>query len=98
MKPRLFRSINPFTTASGPWGRIKNISALPALLFCMLSTLTATAQNAAPSWLENSLYASGKINTVVVVVAVILIGIALWLFALDRKLRKLEEKINKPSI
>ena len=52
--------------------------------------------DAAPSWLEDSLYRGGKINAVVAVVAVIILGIGLWMFTMDRKLRRLE-KMHKPT-
>lgn len=54
---------------------------------------TAMAQGA-PSWLENSLYGNGKINTVVAVVAVIILGIGVWLWAQDRRLSRMEEKMK----
>lgn len=98
MNRTLFRSETQVAICLVPRRIINTIFSFAAFLFGMLSTATATAQTAAPNWLEDSLYASGKINTVIIVVAVILIGISIWLFALDRKLRKLEEKINKPSI
>lgn len=74
----------------------KNITGLFALLFCMLQTVAVHAQTGAPDWLEDSLYGSGKLNTVTAVVGIILLGIAIWLFSLDRKLKKLEDKMNRP--
>jgi len=55
---------------------------------------TAMAQGA-PSWLEESLYGNGKINAVVAVVAVIILGIGLWLWAQDRKISRMEKTMNK---
>ncbi len=69
---------------------MKYITSLALLLF----TLQASAQNAAPSWLEESLYGNGKINTVVILVAIILLGIGLWMFSMDRKLSRLEKKLK----
>jgi CcmD family protein len=40
----------------------------------------------------------GKIFVVVAVLAVILIGIFIYLFSIDRKLRKLEKEIKEKSI
>ncbi len=80
----------------GPSLLFENMKTFVAFMLCMLSTLTASAQTGAPNWLEDSLYASGKMNTVAVVVGIILLGIGIWLFTLDRKLKKLEEKIEKP--
>lgn len=65
-----------------------------ALLALLLNTLLANAQNAAPSWLEESLYGNGKINTVVIVVSIILLGIGLWMFRMDRKLSRMEKKMK----
>lgn len=59
------------------------------LMFC---ALVANAQNAAPSWLESTLYGSGKINVVVGVVAVIILGIGIWLWRMDRRITNLERK------
>lgn len=54
---------------------------------------TALAQGA-PSWLENSLYGNGKINTVVAVVAVIILGIGLWMWTQDRRIARMEKRIK----
>lgn len=48
------------------------------------------AGSTAPDWLVDTMYGSGKINTVVIVVGVVLIGIAAWMFRLDRRIGKLE--------
>jgi len=54
---------------------------------------TAMAQGA-PSWLEDSLYGNGKINAVVAVVAVIILGIGLWMWTQDRRITRMEEKMK----
>ena len=69
---------------------MRHILSLALLLF----TLHANAQNAAPSWLEESLYGNGKINTVVNVVSIILLGIGVWMFRMDRKLSRMEKKMK----
>lgn len=69
---------------------MRTITSLALLLF----TLHANAQNAAPSWLEESLYGNGKINTVVIVVSIIFLGIGLWMFSMDRKLSRMEKKLK----
>lgn len=61
-----------------------------AFLTGILAPVVACAQDVAPNWLVDTLYGSGKINTVVAVVAVILIGLGAWLFFLDRRITKLE--------
>ncbi len=59
-------------------------------------TLCGTATFAqAPSWLEETMFRSGKINVVVAVVAVILAGLAAWMFMMDRKLRRMEDGIGR---
>jgi hypothetical protein len=41
--------------------------------------------------LEESVYASGKIYVVVACTAIILLGLILFLFSIDRRLKKLEK-------
>ena len=53
------------------------------------------AQNESPS-LNESVYASGKIYVVVACAAIILIGLILFLFSIDRRLKKLE-KYSEPK-
>lgn len=48
------------------------------------------AGSTAPDWLVDTMYGSGKINTVVIVMSVVLIGIGAWMFLLDRRIGKLE--------
>ena len=59
--------------------------------FLLLTTVVANAQNAAPSWLESTLYGNGKINVVVAVIAVIILGIGFWLWRMDRRISGLEK-------
>lgn len=61
----------------------------------LLALIPAFAQAQAPSWLEDNLYGGGKMNAVVAVVTLIIAGIGLWLWAQDRRLKRLEEKMNK---
>jgi hypothetical protein len=71
---------------------MRNISLL-TLLF--LNTLSVQAQDAAPGWLESTLYGNGKINVVILVVAIILLGVGLWMFSMDRRLRRMEKDVKK---
>lgn len=57
--------------------------------------LSAQAQNAAPNWLENTLYTSGKMNTVLIVVTAIILGIGIWMFTMDRRIKRMEERMKK---
>jgi len=41
-----------------------------------------------------SLYQSGKIYVVVIVIAIVLAGFFLYLFRIDKKIKKIEDKIN----
>lgn len=67
------------------------------LILVMLLALPARsfAQEAAPAWLEETMFASGKINTVLIVVSVVLLGLGGWMFAMDAKLRNLERRLKK---
>lgn len=64
--------------------------------FWLLLGIPAFAQTAAPSNVEmaDSFRADGKIYVVVGVVTVILAGIVLFLFMLDRKISNLEKQIK----
>lgn len=64
-------------------------------LIPLFIAMSAQAQNAAPSWLENTLYSSGKMNTVLIVVTAIILGIAIWMFTMDRRIKRMEEKIGR---
>lgn len=65
------------------------------LLPFLLLGLIARAQEAAPSWLEETLYGNGKINVVLIVVGVIIVGIGAWMFRMDRKLTRMEKQVKK---
>lgn len=65
------------------------------LLLLLCSATLARAQGAAPSWLEETLYGNGKINAVLIVVAVIIIGIGAWMWRMDRKLKRMEDQVDK---
>lgn len=64
---------------------------IPGLLLLAPTMLRAQA----PNWLEDNLYGGGKMNAVVAVVAIIILGIGVWLWAQDRRLKRLEEKLDK---
>lgn len=73
---------------------VNRLIAVMALLACAVATFAAPGT---PGWLEEKMYASGKINTVVMVVGVVLVGIAAWLFSLDRRLGNLEKRFHDRS-
>jgi len=59
-------------------------------LILLSLSLQIFAQDASAS-LEQSIYASGKIYVVVACAAIILLGLILFLFSIDRRLKKLEK-------
>ena len=67
------------------------------MMFITASLLGAAtfAQPSQESWLVETMYKSGKINTVVAVVAVLIAGLAAWMFVMDRKVRRMEQEQQK---
>jgi CcmD family protein len=61
---------------------------LSALL--LLSCIAAFAQKAEPVEMADELRASGKIYVVITIIVVIFVGLAIYLFSIDRRLKKLE--------
>ena len=74
---------------------LQRLAQFMAVLTLLLVPMSTFAASEAPGWLEETMFASGKINTVVMVVSVVLIGLAIWMFTLDRKIGKLEKGIKK---
>jgi CcmD family protein len=70
---------------------MKNLKYLLTFVIIFCCNLSIFAQE---SGMENTMLKSGKINVVVAVVAVIFIGIVLYLVRMDRKLTKMENEIN----
>ncbi|MCB0508176.1 MAG: CcmD family protein [Chitinophagales bacterium] len=60
------------------------------LLFASVSKML----NAQPTSVAENLTNNGKLNAVVAVVAVILLGIFIFLFYLEKKIKKLEQEVN----
>ena len=60
-------------------------------LFLMINTMTVFAQDTGIE-MADTLRSNGKIYVVVVCIVIILIGLILYLFAMDRRLKKLENK------
>lgn len=67
-----------------------------ATAISLLLTFTASAQRPAVEMADN-FRAEGKIYVVVVVALTIFIGMAIYLFTIDRKITKLAEKETKKS-
>lgn len=64
-------------------------------LFILLAAPTHAIGQDGSSWLVDTLYGSGKMNTVLVVVGVILLGLFFWLFRLDRRIARMEKEQGK---
>lgn len=64
---------------------LKMVWTLAAVI--MAAPMFAQAE---PSWLENTMYDSGKINVVLTVVAVVFVVLVVYLISLDRRLKKME--------
>jgi CcmD family protein len=63
---------------------------LSALL--LLGYITAFAQQAQPVEMADALRSSGKIYVVIAVIVIIFIGLAIYLFSIDRRLKKIEKE------
>ncbi len=70
--------------------KMKKIVLLAILL--AINVLYATAQQVLPEENTGVMRSNGKIYVVIVVVVTILTGLFLYVFALDRKISKLEKK------
>ena len=77
--------------------KMKYINKLVASISLLLLTISSFGQTAATSAssLDETVMSSGKISVVIAVLTVILIGIFIYLFSLDRKLRNLEKKADQ---
>jgi len=64
---------------------------LTFLLLLLLSTTAVFAQDASVQ-MDDALRANGKIYVVVAVIAIIFTGIAIYLFTIDRRLKKIEKE------
>lgn len=64
------------------------------LTICLILSFTAIvlAQNTSGIEMADGLRSSGKIYVVVMVVAVIFIGLAIYLFSIDNRLKKIEKQ------
>jgi CcmD family protein len=62
------------------------------LLLCMLLILGATGAFAQPATMADTFRSSGKIYVVIAIIAIIFTGLAIYLFSMDRRLKKLEKR------
>lgn len=70
----------------------RTIANAALLVLAAILPARTFAETSAPNWLVDTMYGSGKINAVVAVVSVVLIGLGAWMFTLDRRLGKLERQ------
>ncbi|WP_448698540.1 CcmD family protein [Mucilaginibacter sp. AW1-3] len=64
---------------------------IPFVLLFLLTFTTAFAQQTADVEMADTLRSSGKIYVVITTIAIVFIGLAIYLFSIDRRLRKLEK-------
>ena len=64
---------------------------LTFLLLLLLSSTAVFAQDASVQ-MDDALRANGKIYVVVAVIAIIFTGIAIYLFTIDKRLKKIEKE------
>ena len=62
------------------------------ICFILSLSIVSYAQNSSGVDMATELRASGKIYVVVMVLAVIFIGIAIYLFSIDNRLKKIEKQ------
>ena len=62
------------------------------LLLGLLSFASVSAQDGQSVEMADAMRSSGKIYVVVAVIAIIFIGLAIYLFSIDRRLKKIEKE------
>lgn len=60
---------------------------------CLSIACMAHAQDGTP--VGDALTGNSKLNVVVAVVGVIILGLGIWMFAMDRKLSRMEKRMDK---
>ena len=62
------------------------------VLFCLgLCSIAAFAQQANNVEMADTLRSSGKIYVVISIICIIFVGLAIYLFSIDRRLKKIEK-------
>lgn len=64
---------------------------LLVLILLTLSRITVFAQNTDTPEMADVMRSSGKIYVVIATISIIFIGLAIYLFAIDRRLKKIEK-------
>ncbi|QXV64184.1 CcmD family protein [Mucilaginibacter sp. 21P] len=65
---------------------------LLTLIVMMLSFVAVNAQGGKTVEMADVLRSSGKIYVVVATIAIVFVGLAIYLFAIDRRLKKIEKE------
>jgi len=65
---------------------------LTFLLLLLFSYTGVFAQSGAAVTMDETLQSNGKIYVVVAIIAIIFVGLALYLFSIDRRLKKIENE------
>lgn len=65
-----------------------------SILACLFITLQLSAQSSNEIEMATALRSSGKIYVVIAVICVMFLGIAAYLFSIDKKVRKIEKREN----
>ncbi|MHB8208999.1 CcmD family protein [Mucilaginibacter sp.] len=65
---------------------------LTFLLLLLFSYTGVFAQSNLSVTMDDTLQSSGKIYVVVTIIAIIFVGLALYLFSIDRRLKKIENE------
>ncbi len=68
---------------------------LSKILFTLIAFLIANVGFAQDVEMADTMRSNGKIYVVVGIILIILIGLILYLFSMDRKLSKLEKELGK---
>jgi CcmD family protein len=72
-----------------PLINMKKLTFLLSLLFCFT---VASAQEAQKVEMADALRSSGKIYVVIATICIIFAGLAIYLFSIDRRLKKIEKE------
>lgn len=71
---------------------MKKTVSLLSFLVALLANLSASAQDAE---MADGMRASGKIYVVVGIILIVLIGLVVYLFMMDKKLTRIEKQLNQ---
>jgi multisubunit Na+/H+ antiporter MnhB subunit len=70
--------------------RLINMKRLVSLVFMLLCFIAVKAQNGQEVEMADTMRSSGKIYVVIGTIVIVFAGLAIFLFSIDRRLKKLE--------